>query len=1330
MAKDEFWSADTPVKADAFWEEDTPAARRDLPAGMKPSEGGAGRGAVQPPLERPPVPEAQPIVTGDPMGSGGAEIMAQPTRPASVLEGLDMPEPAFDPAEAQRLSNRANAEGSALPGDPRLMAPQIGAARNFIANGPQDRNLVDYARDAAATVAGVPVGAAKSYADVASLLTAGNLGPGAKKVLETAQKSIDKNIGSATSLDENRELSRLLKDDSASASDVASYLLSHPTLTGTQAGTAMGSMLLPLHLVKAAKVLGIALTPMRATAISQAGNDLMNAGQTFNDTDAGLGGKYTGALIAGIGSHAIGKATGGGAEGMIARAGAGQKLAGARDALKTALIKEPVQEFGENFSQQVGQDIGEGKAPDLNSAVKQGVMGAIVAPIAAGSMSSLHTQGHTEQTAADLARSKGFLVERVKRLRDGGDTQVADLLQKGIDREDTAQAVTTELAGIAKAAPDKDFHASPDFQQRYRDFRLDGIKPAEAGARAAMLTGFSDLATHAGLSPKAIAAAQEKAKDLPLEEVPAFLDKFTTHLASKGMGTQLPHGTVAGAVGAEGDTAMKAAMDSVYGDTPASTMDAITKLEGKTAAPLDTGNDILVDEHHDQMHAAATSPLNNTPEPTDAQKDAGNYKVGHVRIGGLDISVENPQGSVRRGISADGKAWETPLADHYGYFRGTTAADGHKLDVFVKPGTPADYSGPMFVVDQVDPKTGKFDEHKVVMGAADKAEAETIYRRNYDADWKGMGAITPMDLPVFKAWAQSGHLKDPLGELPTPAPAPASAATARNAQAVPAPAVDSAAPPVQPADSGMAVGDGAAASEPDAALKERFGRDGTAMSDGGTPFKTRAAADKQRKLQPHLRVVTHEGGFALAEKTAAQLAAQEIAAKRLRNANTSPAGVPIPAHAFIAGEGGLSRDEMADSGFDKNMRVGNRTLFAGKGKGLTIEQATEKLIEHGYLPQGALHNAAYDLIRKSVTTPQYTEDGWARIGEAEGKTRFEDHLAAQMESDDPLSPPTGYSEAELKDAGYTAADDATKAEVHALLALAEDRGIDTERIREDASRLTADKPEQAYYDAVKSALQAAIAEGTGDRIQTAGRPDAGVQADASAGRREPDGANQGKDSGHQPAGPEQAAVAQATPKPQTPSTEGVPASGPTWELRPSGTLAIKGNQTQIIDTLKAAGIVKTMIMDGGIMVAKKEAAKAQAILEGTPLEAPAKPLAVGLSPSDTLLVSVKDGAVMLGKDEALNFDTGEPITVPQGATDTQIKQALKDGGALSRHQRFYGGVKEDARSHLDGKKVNIEVTAADGTKATLKLDAGKTLRALDQREKDLQKLKKCVGGAK
>lgn len=164
----------------------------------------------------------------------------------------------------------------------------------------------------------------------------------------------------------------------------------------------------------------------------------------------------------------------------------------------------------------------------------------------------------------------------------------------------------------------------------------------------------------------------------------------------------------------------------------------------------------------DAAHGAATSPENDLPEPTDGQKEAGNYQKGHAKIGGLDVSIENPAGSTRRGVDRDGKAWENTLQHHYGYIRGTVGNDQDHVDAFIRPGTAEDYSGPVFVVDQVHPDTGAFDEHKALIGFENEQDARDAYAANYAADWKGLRNITAMPWDDFKAWVRDGVKSEPL----------------------------------------------------------------------------------------------------------------------------------------------------------------------------------------------------------------------------------------------------------------------------------------------------------------------------------------------------------------------------------------------------------------------------------------------------------------------------------------------------------------------------------------------------------------------------------------
>ena len=149
------------------------------------------------------------------------------------------------------------------------------------------------------------------------------------------------------------------------------------------------------------------------------------------------------------------------------------------------------------------------------------------------------------------------------------------------------------------------------------------------------------------------------------------------------------------------------------------------------------------------------------PEPTEAQKEAGNYKKGHIKLQGLDIALENPKGSTRSGTDQDGKAWQSTMAHDYGYIKRTLGADGDHVDVFI--GDKPD-SEMVYVVDQVDPKTGKFDEHKVMMGFADEQAARAGYLGNYEAGWKGLGAIKAMPVEDFKRWVKEGDTTKPVAK--------------------------------------------------------------------------------------------------------------------------------------------------------------------------------------------------------------------------------------------------------------------------------------------------------------------------------------------------------------------------------------------------------------------------------------------------------------------------------------------------------------------------------------------------------------------------------------
>jgi len=162
---------------------------------------------------------------------------------------------------------------------------------------------------------------------------------------------------------------------------------------------------------------------------------------------------------------------------------------------------------------------------------------------------------------------------------------------------------------------------------------------------------------------------------------------------------------------------------------------------------------------------SAESALNALPEPTQAQKEAGNYKKGHLNMLGLPLTIENPKGSVRKGVDESGKPWESVMHAHYGYVKGSHGADGDQVDVFLGD-QAANPQLPVHIVDQVDPKTGQFDEHKVMIGYPDEQSAREGYLANYDQGWQGIGGMTPMTVDAFKSWVKSKRTKQPVSELP------------------------------------------------------------------------------------------------------------------------------------------------------------------------------------------------------------------------------------------------------------------------------------------------------------------------------------------------------------------------------------------------------------------------------------------------------------------------------------------------------------------------------------------------------------------------------------
>ncbi len=177
-------------------------------------------------------------------------------------------------------------------------------------------------------------------------------------------------------------------------------------------------------------------------------------------------------------------------------------------------------------------------------------------------------------------------------------------------------------------------------------------------------------------------------------------------------------------------------------------------------------NYVIFDENnaqitnHTKFSLRLKSAIDETEtNPSDAQKESGNYKKGHIKFGGYDYTIENPKGSTRSGKDADGKEWKVIMHDTYGYIRGKYGKDGDHLDMFINDKADLDnWNGDVFVVDQVNPD-GSFDEHKVMYGYDSMSDAEKAYLANYSKGWQGLGGITGASKAEFDKWLDTSNRK-------------------------------------------------------------------------------------------------------------------------------------------------------------------------------------------------------------------------------------------------------------------------------------------------------------------------------------------------------------------------------------------------------------------------------------------------------------------------------------------------------------------------------------------------------------------------------------------
>lgn len=189
-------------------------------------------------------------------------------------------------------------------------------------------------------------------------------------------------------------------------------------------------------------------------------------------------------------------------------------------------------------------------------------------------------------------------------------------------------------------------------------------------------------------------------------------------------------------------------------------IEATVKVVNNSYYMVDALLSALKERYNSTQAAVESASAEVETSPSEAQKKAGNYKMGHVKVGAFDVTIENPKGSERSGTDANGKKWSVKMNNTYGYIRGTEGVDGDHIDVFLAEDMDKWDGKYVFVVDQYNPD-GTFDEHKVMLGFNSMEEARSAYLSNYEKGWENGRRIVVARIKTddFQKWVDSSHRK-------------------------------------------------------------------------------------------------------------------------------------------------------------------------------------------------------------------------------------------------------------------------------------------------------------------------------------------------------------------------------------------------------------------------------------------------------------------------------------------------------------------------------------------------------------------------------------------
>ena len=346
---------------------------------------------------------------------------------------------------------------------------------------------------------------------------------------------------------------------------------------------------------------------------------------------------------------------------------------------------------------------------------------------------------------------KRLITEAEQYLKEGFDdyrgATPKEIISFVVDDAETAGA-SKEVVGILKSINVDDLYLGErnlyevDIPENNGSNYLDWDKPLNKEQQDAIREGLE----HIGVDIKKL-----ESKGQSLERTGENVYNSTLYIGLTGTEYDLPERTkgISKFLSSVGFTGIKYKAGRNFGGAK----------KGDTNYVIFKPEDMQITEHT-KFSLRLKSAIDETEtNPSDAQKESGNYKKGHIKFGGYDYTIENPKGSTRSGKDANGKEWKVTMHDTYGYIRGKYGKDGDHLDMFINDKADLDnWNGDVFVVDQVNPD-GSFDEHKVMYGYDSMSDAEKAYLANYSKGWKGLGGITGASKAEFDKWLDTSNRK-------------------------------------------------------------------------------------------------------------------------------------------------------------------------------------------------------------------------------------------------------------------------------------------------------------------------------------------------------------------------------------------------------------------------------------------------------------------------------------------------------------------------------------------------------------------------------------------